>query len=33
MAEELGVSPLELTKKGSGSYILESKTKELREAI
>ena len=33
MAEELGVSPLELTKKGGGSYILESKTKELREAI
>ncbi len=33
MAEELGVSPLDLTKKGGGSYILESKTKELREAI
>jgi glycerol-3-phosphate dehydrogenase len=33
MAEELNVSPLELTKKGAGSYILESRTKELREAI
>lgn len=33
MAEELGVSPLELTKKGGGSYILESGTKELRETI
>jgi len=33
MAEEMGVSPLELTKKGGGSYILESGTKELRETI
>ena len=33
MSEELGVSPLDLTKKGAGSYILQSKTKELREAI
>ena len=33
MAEELGVSPLELTKKGAGSYILESKTKELWQTI
>ena len=33
MAEELNVSPLELTKKGAGSYILESRTKELRAAI
>lgn len=33
MAEEMGISPLELTKKGAGSYILESRTKELRQAI
>jgi glycerol-3-phosphate dehydrogenase len=32
MAEELNVLPTEITKKGPGSYILESRTKELRRA-
>jgi len=31
MSEEMGVSPLELTKKGGNSYILASPTKELAE--
>lgn len=32
MSEELGVSPLELTKKGDGSYILAGETKNFKEA-
>lgn len=32
MSEELGVSPLELTKKGDHSYMLAGETKQLREA-
>ena len=31
MSEELGISPLEIKQKGGNSYILKSKTKELRQ--
>jgi len=33
ISEELGISPLEVTKRGGDSYILTSETKEIREAV